>query len=192
MQKVFIGIDPGQTGAMAVLFTTVSSCDSKLLLLQNASVVDFTDLGAACNLMGRITKNYDPFDVYCMIERIQLRQADRQGVKSAQTFGVNTGMWLGALTAKLILYEEVTPQKWQNTIFANEEPQYRHDKKRGKVRDTKAMSLDFARRTYPKLLDKLRYKKNDGRADALCIATYCMLTATKREGISVNLHRARR
>ena len=147
----FIGIDPGKTGAVAVL-----GRDNGEL-----AVHDYEDPGGLallknCGLSGQ------PF---AMLEKVSAMPG--QGVSSSFKFGANFGEWQGILKALNIPFEFVTPQKWQKGIFDS--------MAKG---DRKAMSLDMARRLFPSA--DLRLKKHHGRSDALLIAEYLRRRAAWR------------
>lgn len=143
---LFIGIDPGKTGAIAIIDN-----DKNCVLLQNWHNISFmTDI-----ILGVKNRKSSSIFQVC-IEKVN---SYGQGRTSAFTFGENYGMYQGILSALLIPYTFVTPQKWQKAIF---------DSKGGK--NTKERSLNMARRLYP-LVD-LRYKKDHNKADALLIARY--------------------
>lgn len=144
MVKAFVGIDPGQTGAIAVL-----SDDLPL-------VYDYPgDVTAAANLISDILWDYTPSLV--ALERVH--SMPKQGVSSTFKLGVNFGAWQGILSAYDMPYIMPTPQEWQKGLV------YKSD-----GNDPKSRSLAVARRLFPDV--DLSKKKHDGRADALLIAYY--------------------
>lgn len=93
---IYIGIDPGKDGAMAVL-------------TPDAMTVFPFDMGSYKNAMETIcgfAKN-----CRCCLERVNAMPG--QGVTSMFKFGENFGFIQGLLTAYSIPYELVTPQKWK-------------------------------------------------------------------------------
>ena len=186
--QIFIGIDPGQKGAMAVIIEMGDTqCDYR--------VWDYDDPGAL-QFLQNLRQN-------CMIHVVleKVSAMPKQGVSSTFKFGKNLGVWIGRLEALGIAYDWVTPQKWQKALFDSAPKIYKWKAgtaksrigvpsgvkdikqitKRGtvlwkfkrKAVDTKAMSLERARRLFPGLASKLKRKKDDGRADALLMAEYC-------------------
>ena len=95
----------------------------------------------------------------------------QQGVVSMFKFGTNYGIWQGRLEALGIPFLFVTPQKWQREVFDS-----------AVKGDRKAMSLSLARRIFPDMLEHLKRKKDDGRADALLIAEWARRQGVRRAG----------
>lgn len=141
---IHIGIDPGNTGAMAIIH------DDEI------DIVDFD------NPKFFYILNYAKYwDVCAMIENVHSMPG--QGVSSTFKFGSAFGQAIGMLKSFSIPYELISPQKWQKVIFDSAKPT---DRKQG--------SLDMARRLFPELIKKyLSRKKDHNRADALLIAEYC-------------------
>lgn len=141
---IYIGIDPGQTGAMAA----ISPEGAIVFDFDNSEALAFLRLNRAEVRLSAVEK---------------VSAMPKQGVSSTFKFGTNYGIWQGRLEACGIPYILVTPQKWQKAVFDSGT--------RGK--DRKAMSIAMARRLFPDLSQDLRRKKDHGRADALLIAEYC-------------------
>ena len=148
MQDFYIGIDPGATGACAIL------TDSK-----RGAVYDFDDV-EVLNVL-RTVRDKELL-VLAAIEKVH--SMPKQGVASSFKFGTNFGIWQGRLQALEIPFIFVTPQKWQKVVFDS--------MTKG---DRKAMSLDLARRLFP--WADLRLKKHHGRAEALLLARYLQIIA---------------
>tara|TARA_R110000824_G_scaffold335745_1_gene522279 strand:- start:828 stop:1292 length:465 start_codon:yes stop_codon:yes gene_type:complete len=100
MSTLYIGIDPGASGAIAFIgpseeVWTVSHSETP------------HDLSEALTDALRGFKG----TVSCLIEKVHAMPG--QGVTSMFNFGKSFGISLGLLTAHQIPYETVTPQKWQ-------------------------------------------------------------------------------
>jgi len=144
MNHAWLGVDPGKTGAVALL-----GDDGSVL------VEDFSDVYgmaftlrewmAMCNI------------VAAGVEKVASRPG--QGVVSTFNFGMNVGTWHGLLAANAIALHTPTPRTWQQKYLSKADGP-----------DTKAASLAVARRLYPTA--DLRFKKHHNRADALLIATW--------------------
>ena len=145
---VWVGIDPGATGAMAAIYG-----DGFI------EIQDFTDPVGVRRCLHRLNDLHG--DVKAAIESVH--SMPREGVSSAFKFGVNVGVWKGMLAMAGIPYDEVTPQKWQKEIF---------DSTLKKGMDRKALSLERARRLFPSMEGFLARKKDHGRSDALLIAEW--------------------
>lgn len=142
----FIGIDPGVTGAIAVisdtdvLFATLGR--EPYELSQAFEIID-TDISFAC------------------IERVGAMP--KQGVTGAFAFGKVAGMATMLLyqvcKIKQAPYAEIRPQEWQKTILDS-------DLKRLKA---KVKSVHQVNRLFPSL--NLKRSQHDV-ADAICLALY--------------------
>lgn len=147
-KKIYIGIDPGMSGAVAIL-----SNDN---LWQH--LYDFDNQESLHRLQQLSNFDiYDPITILAAIEKVH--SMPKQGVSSSFKFGTNFGIWQGQLQALKIPYIFVTPQKWQKVVFDS--------MTKG---DRKEMSLDLARRLFP--WAELHLKKHHGRAEALLIAEW--------------------
>ena len=144
-EKIYIGIDPGKNGALAVIRES-----------KGVSLVDF-DLKAYINLLSYFKKSYDMF---IGIERVHAMPGE--GVKSSFSFGEGVGELKGILSTVDFdnNIEWILPQTWQKHINT--------DSNRGK----KAIA-DSLLSLYPSAdLYGPRGGLKDGRSDALGIANY--------------------
>jgi crossover junction endodeoxyribonuclease RuvC len=145
--RFFIGVDPGQTGAAAMLpsdglqFTLWDYGDWSLI--QQLKML--LDGGA---------------EITAAVERQMALPA--QGRSSTLKIGRNWGMWEGVFLGLYIPQEPVAPQTWRKAMLARE--------KRGN--DPKAVSLEMARRRYPAMAEMLRHKKDHNRAEAMLICEW--------------------
>lgn len=141
----FIGIDPGQTGAVA--------------LLSDSCVVQFKDYDEPLAVLMEMLSWVQTYRVK-IIALEEVHSMPKQGVASTFKFGGNFGWYKGALDMiSLFLgipWCLVRPQEWQRGVCS------------GKGAD--ADSLTVARRMYPDA--DLSLKKHHGRADALLIAAW--------------------
>jgi crossover junction endodeoxyribonuclease RuvC len=146
--KVYIGIDPGQTGAIA------------FIIAGTARVYDFDD-GDALSFLKKLWLADEP--TKAVIEKVGSMPG--QGVSSTFKFGTNFGTWIGRLEALEIPFDFVTPQKWKKAMFDS--------MPKG---DTKEMSRNRALRLFPHMAESLKRKKDHNRAEALLLAQYAMMT----------------
>jgi crossover junction endodeoxyribonuclease RuvC len=102
MSKLIIGIDPGKSGAIAVIWPDGEMC-------KTAARGDWTPADQVDWLLG-----YDLEGAVAYIEKVH--SSPQMGVVSAFSFGKSLGFLLGVLTAAKIPYREVTPQKWQSAM----------------------------------------------------------------------------
>ena len=102
MARIYIGCDPGKSGAIAILTDAGKvACTIKL---------DGTEHDIAESLRAAI-QDAEP---HAMLERVHAMP--QQGVSSTFKFGQSFGFLRGLLVALQIPFDEVTPAKWQNEM----------------------------------------------------------------------------
>ena len=147
----YIGIDPGFKGAIAVITDNVVQVFDTPTVMITKTRRDY--------LIPKMTSIVSAFNKTGVVAIEKVHSMPRQGVASAFTFGKGYGIWLGVLSALVIPYEEVTPQRWQGAMLDGMQ--------RGKdANRLRAMQL------FPHMSESFERKKDDGRADALLIAEY--------------------
>jgi len=99
-----IGIDPGQSGAAALL-----APDGRLV-----NVVKFN--GATPHDIGLALEEYGSFGDNVKAYMEAVHSMPKQGVASSFKFGKSAGMLEGMLIALKIPYTMVTPAKWQGAV----------------------------------------------------------------------------
>ena len=92
---MYIGIDPGKTGAVAIL-------DDKGNYI---NVLDFGQEGLMSTLI-----DYAPVVKFAYLEKVHSMPG--QGVVSTFSFGENFGWWQGVLGSLGIPYATIRPQDW--------------------------------------------------------------------------------
>ena len=95
MDKVFVGIDPGKSGAIAVLYPNGS------IETQPFNSTNYVD----------ILKGLENQEVMCCLEKVSAMPG--QGVVSMFNFGHNLGFIEGVLQTAGIPYQLVPPQTWK-------------------------------------------------------------------------------
>lgn len=96
--RIFIGIDPGQSGGIAAVSTA-------------GEALVFTGMPATERDVFDFLRGLAGDDCHAVLEFV--RSSPQMGVKSAFTFGQGYGGLRMALVASGIPFDEVTPQKWQ-------------------------------------------------------------------------------
>jgi len=151
---VYIGIDPGKDGAMAIL----GYRDAPI-------VIPFSESEYA-NQLRRVAPFFiatgdgvvDQREAFAVVEHVNAMPG--QGVTSCFSFGRNFGFILGLLTAFRIPYELVRPQKWKKVFSCTSD---------------KNTSIEVAQRMFPGV-DLRRTprcaKPHDGICEALLMAEY--------------------
>lgn len=143
--KVYVGIDPGKSGALAVLYP-----DGKV----ERTLFDSTEYD---NILHHLSSRY-PFEVVCCVEKVSAMPG--QGVVSMFNFGHNLGFIEGLLKAYSIPYQLVPPQTW---------------KKEFSLSGDKAKSIEVCQKLFPNvnlLATERSRKPSDGIAEAILMAEY--------------------
>lgn len=156
LNRIYIGIDPGKTGAIAAL-----DDNQKILLLKDWPEDEFGAVVLVMKIFDMAASDKSLPLAKAAIERAQ--SMPKQGVRSMFTYGTNYGIWRGILAAFGVPFLLPTPQQWQKGVVSKAE-----DKK---------PALAAARRMFPGAeLVGPRGGGKDGRADALLIADWCRRT----------------
>ena len=143
--RYFIGIDPGKTGAIAMLRSDAF-----------CGVWDWGDMKFL-----EVIKAYRAVS-HALIERQNTRPG--QGVASSGKIMYNFGWWEGLLLGIGIPYETISARMWQKVMFQGVSQ---------KGRDRKEISMEVARKLFPGIAGTLLARKIDhGRADAILIAEF--------------------
>jgi hypothetical protein len=150
---MIIGIDPGLTGAVAVLApdgALEAVCDTPTLMLRTSrgtrQEYDVPGLAA-------LLAPYSGPQSHVLIEEAQ--SMPQQGVRSMFTCGLGMGIWLGVLAALKFPYTRVRPQIWKRALGLSK------NKEQARLR---------AQQLFPAA--DLRLRRHHGRAEALLLAWY--------------------
>jgi crossover junction endodeoxyribonuclease RuvC len=144
--KTFIGIDPGQSGGVALIWEGE-------FVDKNNQVKKMPETEADLSELFLFLKEQPSPHVY--IEKVHSMPA--QGVASSFKFGYNFGLLIGMLAASKLPYTYVTPQKWQKAMGCM-------------TKGDKNVSKRKAQELFPD------QKITHAVADALLIAEYCRRT----------------
>jgi len=149
MTPAFMGIDPGQSGAIAYVR------GGKLLDICDMPTIDKEISPALLTQMVRMH----------VVEAVAVEkvwaaptQGRTQGAQTSFKFGKAHGMALGAVGALLVALYEPTPQTWKKTFGLNA------DKERSRALATKL---------FPDMAELFKFKVNADRAEAALIALWC-------------------
>jgi len=158
---IYIGIDPGLSGAVGVIDEGAGNALPKLFVYDTPTALvegETTKRKYLGRAMALLLKPFaDRSDVLAVLENVHAMP--KQGVSSSFNFGEGKGRWEGILDAYAIPYESVSPQRWKKAIMADQ------GKEKSAAR-FKAMSL------FPELADYFKLVKHDGRAESLLMAEY--------------------
>lgn len=149
----YIGIDPGLSGAVAVL--------------SGALGLEFTLLDTPVAMVGkkreyvavRMVELLRPYAENSVAALESVHSMPKQGVASAFNLGRGLGLWIGILAALGISCDMVPPQRWKGVMMDG----------MGKEKDAARLR---AMQLFPAASDHLALKKHHGRAEALLIAEY--------------------
>ena len=141
-------IDPGKTGAIAMLYPVDYPVDGRLFI-EDMPVFDKELNGAA---IAAIFTEFTPDHIY--LESVNSHLMGRQ---SAFNFGQGFGVIKGVLATLAIPFTLVTPAKWKGHYNLG--------------RDKNA-AREAATRLFPHNADQFERKKDDGRAEAALIALW--------------------
>jgi crossover junction endodeoxyribonuclease RuvC len=174
----FLGIDPGVSGAFAVI-KSIGEVELVGLFPDRRILIDWLKLGHTAS---------------AAVEKVTAMPG--QGVVSMFTFGASFGFMCGVLEAYSVPYELITPKKWQGAILdfqltkevkKEDESKKEHACRVERDRRAKKEALTaFVLRRYPDLYHLLKIKKNQGIADAICLALYARLRAISQPAASLN------
>ena len=147
-----IGIDPGLSGALAIL-----ASDGSVELLLDLPIVRDRSLAWVDGnaLQSMILGALQGRTAVALVERVSAMPG--QGIASSFQFGVGFGSLLGVLQALHIRIEFVTAAVWKRSYGLSKD---------------KHASLHKARLLFPSA--ELHLAKHDGRAEALLIAHYAL------------------
>ena len=147
-QRFIIGIDPGISGALAVL-------DAGGALMAYTAMPTYQPAKATRVNPAALSAFLEPYrHGHAILEQVGAMPG--QGVASMFSFGHAAGIVEGVLAALGISYELVVPQEWKKAYKLN-----------GKPKDA---ARALAQRYYPSA--PLARKKDSGLADALLLARF--------------------
>jgi len=159
---MIVGIDPGLSGAVAILRPSYGNGANVF------STPTLTAKGkkqyAIAEMVRLLSKCSRVEGVIVILEDVHAMPG--QGVTSMFSFGRGVGLWEGILAALQIPYQKVTPQVWKAAMGL-----------RGK---DKGASILLAQQRFPQLAATIG--RNDGRAEALLMALYWSEKGEKNAG----------
>lgn len=156
MTTVYVGVDPGVTGALVVL------CDGELQFFDTPTYQDGKrtkiDPAGCADILAKVDVERGNDMLTVAIEKSQ--PMPKNGSIGCFGLGYSFGIWIGALAALKIPYTLVTPQAWKRLLIP------------GELKDKDA-SRAVARRLWPDQTEEaLSRKKDHGRAEAALMAEY--------------------
>lgn len=149
---IFMGIDPGMAGAIAVITPDRSLLSVEMMPILNGTIdtLGFKALVDEYRQQGTFA--------LCMIEKAIV--LPNQGSVSGFTMGNNYGRVIAVLEMMGIPFEEIRPLAWKKRMFGS----VKYEK--NKIKEVAVMR---ARQLFPELAPKL-LKSKDGLSEALLVA----------------------
>lgn len=168
--EYFVGIDPGVTGAIAII-----AIDGKVVYIEDCPTIKvkgykkITDACRLAKMMREIKNKYKR--LYVAIEEpiAMPNNGRKMGSISMLSFGRNFGIWEGIVSSLGIDYITVHPSVWKRAIF------------NGKQAD-KSSAIKMSIELFPDSKKYLTHKSHHGRAEAVLLSVYAMnsmVTLTK-------------
>jgi crossover junction endodeoxyribonuclease RuvC len=149
---IYIGIDPGKTGGIAIISDVQNNHISAIEMPINAKKeIDVLSIYSYLLL-------YMGSNCFCCIEKSTAMP--KQGVVSMFKYGTTYGKLIAIIEILEISYEEIVPQKWKKEFSLNS------DKRR---------SIITAQKLFPSMKGQFtteRGRIKDGAAEALLLAEY--------------------
>ena len=146
-----VGIDPGKTGAIAVVNERICAVVDTPVFGTRSRPGDLNPDG-----MISVLRSMEPHHVY-----IETQQAmPKQGVSSTFCTGYGYGLWVGIITTLGLPWTAVRPAAWKRVMLA------------GLDKTDKSVSRIAAARLFPQVAADLSRVSDHGRAEALLIAAY--------------------
>jgi len=161
MTRIYVAIDPGLYGAVAVVGHNgkfLGLFDTPITQIKRGKKNRRVYLAASmAAIIRRVIDKYKLQSIKVCLEQVNAMPGE--GAVGAFTFGRGVGLWEGIAAGLGLPIESVTSQVWKKAIL----------KKPGK---DKGASILKAQQLFPAAAEKLTRKRDDGRADALLIAEY--------------------
>jgi len=164
LNKIYIGIDPGKSGAVAIINEdkSVQIFDTPTTKIETNQKTKSGNKKKK-NLyleseMVNLLKQFQGKNVHIALEKVHSMPG--QGVSSMFSMGEGYGLWRGIMSAFQLSYTLITPQSWKKEMLHG-------------LGKEKSISCYRAKQLFPNVE---LYTKNgralDGRGDALLLAEY--------------------
>ena len=164
MSSAVLAIDPGLTGAVALLIDGEYGHVRDLPVQAKRSGKRELDPGTLLDLLTELLDHAPDARVVGVIEQVAAMPG--QGVSSMFSLGDTYGVCRAALTLHAHEMVYVSPAVWKRAFGLTKVKEY---------------SLTLARRRFPAARDQLRRVKDHNRAEALLLAHYTALELEKEE-----------
>ena len=160
IQKVYIGIDPGLSGAIACVDNNgrlLGVFDMPVTTLKiNRGVRNEISIPLLIEIFKTLKPKFNA-EIFACLEKVH--GMPKMGGAAMFSFGRTYGHLEALLAALEISYEAVPPQTWKKAIF------------NAKAKDKDAARI-LAMQIFPHASSNFTRKKDDGRAEAALMAEY--------------------
>ena len=150
----YIGIDPGLSGAIAVIGS--GACFAVDVPLFNDGTKRYLDIIGFRNLLLETTEKTGKLNCLVCLEKAQ--PMPRDGSMGSFRYGEVYGILKGVIVSLEMPLLEVAPITWKTKMVG-----------KGKGKDASRMA---ALQLFPQLAERLKLKKDHGRAEAVLLAEY--------------------
>lgn len=163
---IYIGIDPGLSGAVAIMDDTADFPDkTRVQVFDTPTMVVSGIKDKRVYNTAAMAQLLQPYSVLlgttsmALVVLESVHSMPKQGVASSFSFGQGLGMWQGIIAALGLPLEMPSPQRWKKEMLADQ----------GKE---KSASRYKAMQLFPSIASQFSRVKDDGRAEALLMAEY--------------------
>lgn len=158
MSQVVIGIDPGLTGALAVVVDGELAwvADTPIAVDNRREYFLYLMAGHVANAVRLAPPNVAGSNVKAIVEDAWARPCE--GVSSSFRSGRGLGIWEGILAGRGVEYERVAPTKWKRAV--------------GLTGGNKTDARKLAAKLFPGKAELFIRVKDHGRAEAALLAWY--------------------
>lgn len=168
---IYIGIDPGLTGALAVIYgedgpvrvydAPVFKTTKRVKVTKTTEKVrkksELSEQAMAQLIREIVFDGPTKLAACAAIERVHAMP--KAGASGMFSFGTGYGLWRGVLAGLGVPFDIVEPSRWKKEMMNGMGKQ-------------KQAAMFRALQLFPALAPDIRLKKHDGRAEALLIAEY--------------------
>jgi hypothetical protein len=159
MVKIYLGIDNGMHGGIAVINETEEIVELYPMPIIKGEKNEF-DIIILSELFKEIFTKFITDEVHIFVEKAHARPIS--GVKQCFVTGFGYGLIQALLVDNGMGFELIEPRRWQKEIF-----------KGLNIDNTKEASIMYCKRKYPTVeFGKWGKQFTDGLTDATCIALY--------------------
>lgn len=165
-KQLYIGIDPGLHGAIAVLLDHefIGVWDTPTTIVKRGKKKHTVYLPAS--MVGVLKQIANDLGTSISVGLEEVHAMPGQGVTSMFSMGKGSGLWEGIITALGMSLVRIPPQRWKKEMLAD-----------GKGKDKQA-SIVRVLELFPETAPQLTRKRDEGRAEAILIAEYLRRSKT--------------